>query len=211
MEPVRTLARKVLFWESASWRWESYSSPATHTPYTGSCIIDGSRPRMSSLVARDLRQREIVRYRWSLVEAIDLPLGRMVQRDQLQTAWDQHIAAWHAVVRWERGRLHVKRRCEPTSHNAIFYNGLDSDEFAIVPGEGFVIGTTVFQLDRPRDSQTESKPQSSSGTQFFNVEDLRHSSFVPKMSTCKCCTLCYGNSKIGNSISMHSKFKSCRH
>src|SRR4029453_15586624 len=56
---------------------------------------------VASLVARDLRQRHVVHHRWSLVEGIDLPLGRKVSAHQLQTEGDDHISDFHAVVRLE--------------------------------------------------------------------------------------------------------------
>jgi adenylate cyclase len=127
---------------------------------------------MASLVARDLKQRHVVHHRWSLVEGIDLPLGRKVAADQLQTAWDEHISDYHAVVRLEQGRLHVARHTDPSARNAIFYNGQDEGQFTVVSGEGFVIGSTVFQLDPGQDVHP-SDVGSSSRTQFFTVEHLR--------------------------------------
>jgi adenylate cyclase len=127
---------------------------------------------MSSLVALDLRQRNVIRHRWSLVEGIDLPLGRNVKSDQLQTGWDDRIASWHAVVRWEQGRLNVKRRSDPSLPNSIFYNGQDQDEFAIVPGEGFVIGTTIFKLDPAAGEKSAADQPPSSRTQYFKMEHL---------------------------------------
>jgi len=127
---------------------------------------------MASLVARDLRERHVVRHRWSLVEGIDLPLGRKVAPDQLQTAWDEHISDYHAVVRLEQGRLHVVRHTDPAARNVIFYNGQDQGQFTVVSGEGFVIGGTVFQLD-PGSDEHPSDVGSTSRTQFFTVEHLR--------------------------------------
>jgi len=127
---------------------------------------------VASLVARDLRQRHVVHHRWSLVEGIDLPLGRKVSADQLQTEWDEHISDFHAVVRFEQGRLHVARHSDPASGNVIFYNGADQGQFSIVSGEGFVIGSTVFQLD-PGSSEPTPDVGSSSRTQFFTAAHLR--------------------------------------
>jgi len=127
---------------------------------------------MASLVARDLKQRHLVRHRWSLVEGIDLPLGRKVAADQLQTEWDEHISDYHAVIRWEQGRLHVVRHTDPAARNVIFYNGQDQDQFSIVSGEGFVIGSTIFQLD-PGASEPTTDLAASSRTQFFTAAHLR--------------------------------------
>jgi adenylate cyclase len=127
---------------------------------------------MSSLVARDLISREKVRRRWSLVEGVDLPLGRTVSGDQLQTPWDEQIADWHAVIRWEQERLHVHRRRNDDDGGAIFYNGENLEDFTLVPGEGFVIGRTVFQLD-PLRVEPSSTKQSSSRTQVYTYDELR--------------------------------------
>lgn len=128
---------------------------------------------MTKLVASDLRQRETIRHQWSLVPDVDLPLGRTVSNDQLQTAWDERIAPWHAVVRWQDDRLAVKRRPETSAHSPIVYGGRDLAEFEIVPGEGFVIGSTIFRLETPRESQSLTAPRASSRTQFFDIGQLR--------------------------------------
>src|SRR5262245_50498777 len=109
---------------------------------------------MARLVASDLTRRDHVHRQWSLEEGIVLPLGRGVKLDQLQTEWDEQIAARHAVVTWKEGRLHVARSSELAPGNAIFYGGQDCDSFAIMPGEGFVIGRTVFRLDPNADGAT---------------------------------------------------------
>jgi adenylate cyclase len=128
---------------------------------------------MPNLVARDLKHREVVRHSWSLVDDVDLPLGRAVRKDQLCTAWDKYIAPWHAVLRSEQGRLVIKRRDEANADNAIYYNGLERDEFSIVPGEGFVIGRTIFQLQSPRTMNPDTGRPSSSRTQLFELEQLK--------------------------------------
>ncbi|MCI0360372.1 MAG: adenylate/guanylate cyclase domain-containing protein [Planctomycetaceae bacterium] len=127
---------------------------------------------MASLVARDLKQRHVVRHRWSLVEGIDLPLGRKVAADQIQTEWDEHIADFHAVVRFEQGRLHVARHTDTAARNVIFYNGADQGQFSVVTGEGFVIGSTIFQLEAVSSEPTPDTA-SSSRTQFFTAAHLR--------------------------------------
>src|SRR5689334_22148809 len=127
---------------------------------------------MSNLVALDLRHRNVVRRRWSLVEGVELPLGRTVQSAQIQASWDKYIADWHAVVRWEQGRLFVKRCSSANDCGAIFYGGEERDEFALIPGEGFVIGRTIFKLDPSNTEKATGGEQLSSKTQFFRVEDL---------------------------------------
>jgi adenylate cyclase len=132
---------------------------------------------MARLVASDLTRREQVHRQWSLEEGIVLPLGRGVHKDQLLTEWDQSIAARHAVVTWKDGRLHVHRSSELPPGTAIFYAGQDRDSFAIMPGEGFVIGRTVFRLD-PRTDGTKTA-SSTKQTHFYAAEELHTMDFHP--------------------------------
>jgi adenylate cyclase len=110
-------------------------------------------------------------------EGIVLPLGRGVKMDQLQTEWDEQIAARHAVVTWKEGRLHVARSSELPPGNAIFYGGTDCDSFAIMPGEGFVIGRTVFRLDPSTDGATSVSTVKQ--THFYAAEELHTMDFHP--------------------------------
>jgi adenylate cyclase len=67
----------------------------------------------------------------------------------------------------------VKRSSNAANDDYIFYNGQVAEEFNIVPGEGFVIGRTIFQLQSPRMMQDLSGPSASSRTQFFEIEHLK--------------------------------------
>src|SRR5207249_12114393 len=106
------------------------------------------------LVASDLTRRDQVHRQWSLEEGIVLPLGRGVQKDKLLTEWDEQIAARQAVVTGKEGRLHVARSSDLAPGKAIFYAGREVDALEIMPGEGFVIGQTVFRLDPSADGTT---------------------------------------------------------
>lgn len=132
---------------------------------------------MARLVASDLTRREVVHRQWSLEEGIVLPLGRAVHMDQLQTEWDERIAARHAVVTWKDGRLHVARSSELPPQNAIFYGGRECDSFAILPGEGFVIGRTVFRLDPAANGATS--VSTIKQTHFYAAEELHTMDFHP--------------------------------
>ncbi|MDX1946830.1 MAG: FHA domain-containing protein, partial [Pirellulaceae bacterium] len=124
---------------------------------------------MPSLVARDLRKRQTIYRRWSLTAGVDLPLGREVGADQLLTHWDDLISARHAVVRWEQNKLFVAQNTNPLPKNGIFYNGQQTQVFSLIPGEGFVIGRTVFQLDPV---EIGSPSSDASRSNFVNPEML---------------------------------------
>src|SRR5262245_22799988 len=101
---------------------------------------------MPRLVASDLDQVQI-HYKWSLEEGVGVPLGRSVAADQLRVDWDNEIAPRQAVLRWHADRLYVERASEAPPDCPIFYAGGAADSFQIIPGEGFVIGRTVFRLE----------------------------------------------------------------
>lgn len=60
------------------------------------------------------------------------------------TPWDNRISRLHAELCWHEGSLRVRRL--PQSRNPIFVRGQEAAEFAIAPGEHFVIGDTTFSL-----------------------------------------------------------------
>jgi adenylate cyclase len=132
---------------------------------------------MARLVASDLAYRDRVQRQWSLEEGIVLPLGRGVQKDQLLTEWDEQIAARQAVVTWKEGRLHVAKASELANGQPIFYGGREVESFEIMPGEGFVIGRTVFRLDPSADGTTA--PSSVKQTHFYAAEELHTMDFHP--------------------------------
>lgn len=127
---------------------------------------------MASLVARDLNRRRL-RKRWSLERRLQLPLGSGVERDQILTDWDAKIAARHAAILWDGENLRVvKSRDHSGASRPIFYNGQDLDEFELVPGEGFVIGRTVFQFE-PAWMEPSSGEKPRLGEQFTHPSQLR--------------------------------------
>src|SRR6185436_15110907 len=58
--------------------------------------------------------------------------------------WDNQISREHVELVWRGGRLEV--RSLDTARNPVFYLGQPVTEFAIEPGEHFVIGLTSFQV-----------------------------------------------------------------
>jgi adenylate cyclase len=62
----------------------------------------------------------------------------------MSVPWDGLVSRQHAVIRWDRGKLSVTKHESAT--NAIFVRGREVEQFALLPGEHFVIGTTTFTL-----------------------------------------------------------------
>jgi adenylate cyclase len=74
-------------------------------------------------------------------------LGRVAPASSWNTPWDHQVSSLHAVLAWREGRLLVRRA--PRSVNPVFFRGQDQgfDEFAVGPGEMFVIGETSFTVE----------------------------------------------------------------
>lgn len=71
--------------------------------------------------------------------------------------WDDRISRQHAELCWEEGQLKVKRLA--SALNPIFVHGKEQTEFAIKPGEHFVIGATTFTLADNQATLTLDMPQ----------------------------------------------------
>lgn len=83
-------------------------------------------------------------WRHPLVENEPKRLGRV----PAQSDWwmpDELISGFHATVTWDGNKLTIVER-QPAPMNRIYYNTSPSANFAISPGESFVIGNTVFTL-----------------------------------------------------------------
>lgn len=106
---------------------------------------------MPRLVASDLTRRDMIHQQWSLEEGVVLPLGHNVASDHLLVSWDDQVAPRHAVVQWAQGKLRVDRASDAPANQPIFYAGREAQSFQLIPGEGFVIGKTVFRVD-PREA-----------------------------------------------------------
>ena len=102
---------------------------------------------MPRLVASNIEQRDTVYRQWMLEEGVVLPLGRAVAKDHVLIEWDEQVAPRHAVLAWDKGRLQVDRCSGLAAEQPVFYAGRECESFSILPGEGFVVGKTVFRLD----------------------------------------------------------------
>ena len=73
---------------------------------------------------------------------------RRLGRVPAQADWwmpDELISGHHATIVWDGGTLNVSERVPPPT-NRIYHNSEPVAEFAITPGDSFVIGNTVFTL-----------------------------------------------------------------
>lgn len=70
-------------------------------------------------------------------------IGRAEDAD-LKVDHDLHLSRKHAEVWMDGGRLRVKRL--PGAANPVYHSGIPRDEFALAPGEHFVIGRTRFMF-----------------------------------------------------------------
>ena len=134
---------------------------------------------MPRLVASDLSDRSLVRRQWPLEEGIVLPLGSRVPADQIKVDWDDQVAPRHAVIEWRQERLRVDRCNDPAGATSVFYAGCEADSFEVMPGEGFVIGRTVFRLDPAEWAQSSGSRESADGAHFYSADMLHTMSFNP--------------------------------
>jgi adenylate cyclase len=95
---------------------------------------------MPDLIAQGTKPHE--RWRRSLSADETVTLGR--EGGAYAVAWDERVSRKHAEIRWQNGKLEVRRL--PTGRNPIFVAGRESDVFTVAPGEHFVIGETTFTL-----------------------------------------------------------------
>ncbi len=74
-------------------------------------------------------------------------LGRIPELSDWSVGWDQKVSRRHALLHWREGRLYVRRERE--GRNPIYFRGNDTEyrEFAVAPGEHFVIGDTTFFVE----------------------------------------------------------------
>jgi len=93
--------------------------------------------------------------------------------------WDPHISRQHAEIRWDGTNLHVRRL--PTARNPIYFQGTESEEFRVRPGECFVIGKTSFSLSRQRVSVAADHPtptqQKAFGPQYLRQVVFRNPNY----------------------------------
>jgi adenylate cyclase len=98
-----------------------------------------------------------------------LTLGRHPGEGGWATEWDNFISRQHATLYWEDGRLRVVRN--PRAGNPVFFKGVPADEFALVNGETFRIGNTVFTLiDEVAPFEMSVEPQELSHVRFEHAD-----------------------------------------
>jgi adenylate cyclase len=71
--------------------------------------------------------------------------------------WDEKLSRNHVELYWKDGALHVVRL--PSARNPVFFRGQEQDDFALAPGEHFVIGETTFTLVVDEVSVTQEVPR----------------------------------------------------
>src|SRR5262245_41510073 len=71
-------------------------------------------------------------------------VGRVAERCTWAVPWDKAVSGVHAELRWQGGRLHVRRL--KSGRNPIFVQGQARDEFSLSAGESFAIGATSFTV-----------------------------------------------------------------
>lgn len=108
---------------------------------------------MPDLIAQGEEPQQ--RWRRTLPEDETLLLGRAA--GVWATPWDSHISRRHVEIALRGDRLHVDRI--PTAQNPVFFQGKESDHFAVRPGQHFVIGNTTFTLVDQRVAVTANDPQ----------------------------------------------------
>jgi len=128
---------------------------------------------MADLIAQGPRSQD--RWRHRLPAGSGIAVGRAP--GGFEVPWDDRVSRRHAELRWEGDRLYVKKLAQ--ARNPIFYQGQESDAFAVAPGEHFVIGQTTFTVvdhqiaprsrSRDPDRQQTFSPQYLQQLQFRNA------------------------------------------
>ena len=121
---------------------------------------------MADLIAQGTDSQD--RWRHRLPEGEEIILGR--QGDLWATPWDQHISSQHATIRCQAGILHVQQLDE--IRNPIFFRGRKENQFQIIAGEHFVIGTTTFALADEKLQLSLNEPLPAT-EKTFSAQDLQ--------------------------------------
>src|SRR5205823_2817918 len=90
------------------------------------------------------------------------------------TPWDNQISRIQADLSWRDGALWVRHRAE--GRNPIFFKGISSErgqEFAVRPGEYFVIGRTTFSLeeDPPPPEELTLSPEELRSVRYMDADE----------------------------------------
>ncbi len=81
--------------------------------------------------------------RRELIEGEVIRLGR-APRSGWSVPWDLLISREHCELELKNGLLNVRRL--ESARNPVYLDEVDTREFSIIPGQGFRIGQTIFQL-----------------------------------------------------------------
>lgn len=112
--------------------------------------------------------------RWRRQLAVDAieTIGR--QSGTWSIGWDERISRRHMEVKFDGNQLHVKRL--PKALNPIYFRGQRIDEFALSPGEHFVVGATLFTLvnDAPQFVSSAPRPDLE---KTFDAAELRQAAY----------------------------------
>lgn len=112
------------------------------------------------------------RWRRKLPKNSVLILGRM--SSTWGTPWDDRISRQHVEVHWNGSQLVASKIA--AARNSIFFQGKETSEARLWPGEHFVIGSTTFTLDDRNIEATIDAPQPIE-QQTFSVDYLRQAEF----------------------------------
>jgi len=126
-------------------------------------------------------------WRYTLPEGQDISIGRRPLTDHDVPDWnrsdwvvkDERVSGRHVILTFDGKELRVRRRLEPTDRpaiNPVFYKGVQNDEFKLMPGESFTIGTTTFTLQLREAAPEETN--STGLTHTISRKDLRMGGFV---------------------------------
>lgn len=125
---------------------------------------------MADLIAQGTDPQD--RWRHRLPVDQEIILGR--RGDLWGTPWDQHISSQHAAIRWQAGTLHVQQLDE--IRNPIFFRGRKENQFRVIAGEHFVIGTTTFSLSDEKLLLSINEPLPAT-EKTFSAQDLQATRF----------------------------------
>lgn len=112
------------------------------------------------------------RWRKRLEPGVPHVIGRLA--DGWSVPWDYLISRQHVEVVYESGQLLVKQL--PSARNAVFVRGQPETQFALKPGEHFVIGRTTFTFGDTRVSVPTDLPKPSE-ERTFALDELHQRAF----------------------------------
>ncbi|MEO2024216.1 MAG: adenylate/guanylate cyclase domain-containing protein [Pirellulaceae bacterium] len=125
---------------------------------------------MADLIAQGTEPRN--RWRHRLPENQVLVLGRRGNR--WATPWDSHVSSEHVEICWRHGRLHVQQM--DSTRNPVFFHGRKEDQFQVVAGEHFVIGSTSFSVSDEQIELSINEPLPAT-EKTFSAKDLQASRY----------------------------------